>query len=513
MKVEKINVDEAVQVVNVGIADIDRGELPKEDFKDSVKSLITVVDIFLERYKNRKRSKQKSSERSKEKTEDKDKDKDGKKDKHPPRDQLLSKRYPDVPVIEKEVDFEKVPNCDCCQSPMVDVGLREKAEQLGVIPKKYFIIRTSRKKYGCPHCCSEVKTAPPTPRIVPGSSYSDDVIMDVALSKYCDLVPMERYVQMASRNGVDGLPANSLIGLTHKLADFLKDVCEKQKSEVLASKVLEADETTHKMLEGYQEKKNYYLWGFKTTTSCFFDIRNTRAGKVAMDILKDSSCEYLVSDVYSGYSKAVKKANVYRGEEGLPLISHVYCNAHARRKFKEAEGNYPEHAKLFIFCYAKIYQLEKAVKKEELLKKKLSLRKYMTLYFNAMKIKAENLSESYSSHSSIRKAIRYFLKNFKEFTKCLTNLDLPLDNNAMERLLRSPVVGRKTWYGTHSERGATTAARLFTIVEACKLNGVNPREYLPHAVKSIHNGESPPTPYEYSKMGPPSKDDDPFDTS
>ena len=70
----------------------------------------------------------------------------------------------------------------------------------------------------------------------------------------------------------------------------------------------------------------------------------------------------------------------------------------------------------------------------------------------------------------------------------------------MERRLRSPVVGRKTWYGTHSKRGAETAAKLFSIVESCKLNGVNPREYIPYMVAVLHQGGEPPTPYEYAKM-------------
>ena len=76
-------------------------------------------------------------------------------------------------------------------------------------------------------------------------------------------------------------------------------------------------------------------------------------------------------------------------------------------------------------------------------------------------------------------ALNYLLENFEGLTLCLEDPDVPLDNNLQERMLRSPVVGRKTWYGTHSEQGAETAAILFSIVETCKLNGVNPREYFP----------------------------------
>lgn len=76
------------------------------------------------------------------------------------------------------------------------------------------------------------------------------------------------------------------------------------------------------------------------------------------------------------------------------------------------------------------------------------------------------------------------------------------DNNLSERELRSPVVGRKTWYGTHSKRGALTAAVLFSIVQSCKINNVNPRNYFPWVVRRIHVGEEIFTPYEYSKFIP-----------
>lgn len=108
--------------------------------------------------------------------------------------------------------------------------------------------------------------------------------------------------------------------------------------------------------------------------------------------------------------------------------------------------------------------------------------------------------KGYSSKSSLGKAMSYLTENFDGLTLFLTNHELPIDNNSQERLLRSPVVGRKTWYGTHSERGAETAAILFSLVETCKLNGVNPREYFKKLVQDIHNKKSPYTPSEFKDL-------------
>ena len=104
---------------------------------------------------------------------------------------------------------------------------------------------------------------------------------------------------------------------------------------------------------------------------------------------------------------------------------------------------------------------------------------------------------SYPEQSKYGKALRYYLENYDGLTLFLTDAEVPIDNNSQERLLRNHVVGRKTWYGTHSVRGAETAAILFSIVESCKLNHVNPREYFPALVQAIHNGQPQFTPFTY----------------
>ena len=110
------------------------------------------------------------------------------------------------------------------------------------------------------------------------------------------------------------------------------------------------------------------------------------------------------------------------------------------------------------------------------------------------------LKFSYSSKSSLVKAVSYFIKNFHELTLFLNFEDLPIDNNSQERLMRNPVIGRKTWYGTHSKRGAETNAVLFSIVESCKINKVNPRDYFRDIVHTIHEKRSIFTPNEYSRL-------------
>ena len=297
----------------------------------------------------------KSSERSFKKSDDGSGSNENKNKKI--KVQLPSDRYPDAPLIERHVELEDLPQCTCCGGRMKDSGMTEDSEFLTVIPKQYFIILQMRHKYRCSTCHGDIVTAPPPPRIKEGSSYSDEMMVDVALTKYCDLVPVDRYSQMAGREGLKDLPPQSLIETTHYLADFVKSAYDKLKTEITESSVLHADETPHRMLEG-DEKTNWYLWGFSTPKTSFFECHDTRSGDVAGNLLIESKCNYLMSDVFSGYAKAVREANEIRIEQGKTKIFNVYCNAHARRKFNEAKDNFSDDAEFFIDYYRKIYHLE-----------------------------------------------------------------------------------------------------------------------------------------------------------
>ena len=422
-----------------------------------------------------------------------------KNDDHPPkappkpRIKKPSERYPNIPIREQIIAVDPAPICPCCKSAMMDSGMTEDSEQLTVIPKKYEILRQKRVKYRC-QCQGSILTAPTPARIIPGSTYSDEMIQDVALSKYCDLIPIERYTAMAARSGLIDLPPHSLIETTHQFADFLSPVYALIKKGVLASRILQADETPHRMLEG-SDKKSWYLWGFSTEEFCFLECRNTRSGDIASDLLVNSKCEVLVSDVYSGYGKATRLSNEIRKSRGLPSIQSAHCNAHARRYFKKALSQYPEAA-FYLDHYHEIYQLNKA-SRGQVLPKILELRQQMRPRFDAMKKKALDELPHYPRNGKYGKGLRYFLDHFKTLTFFLDDAEVPIDNNAQERNLRSHVVGRKTWYGTHSQRGALTAAILFSLVETCKLNDLNPREYFAGLVQDLLAGAKPYTPKDF----------------
>jgi transposase len=430
--------------------------------------------------------------------------------------QLPSERYPNLPLIERDITLDKLPSCGCCGHEMSDSGMTEDSEYLTVVPAQYYVVRQRRHKYRCEKCHGDIKTAPAPARIKEGSSYSNEMMIDVALAKYCDLIPMERYAAIAGRLGVKGLPPQSLIESSHYLSEYLRSAYNKLKEEVLRSLVLHADETPHRMLEG-DETSYWYLWGFSTATASYFECHDTRSGDVASKFLLESKCRFLVSDVFSGYNKSVNETNKIRAEKLEALIEHAYCNAHARRKFKEAsdvlkalaEGLTEPEARaraeaeykkslFFIKQYRKVYRLEGLAKKFPDSTQKIRLRQRK--YFEKMRDGCMSDIAGHSSKSAIGKAMRYFLKNYDNFVRYIDTTNVPIDNNAAERVLRNPVVGRKTWYGTHSPRGAETAAILFSLVESCKLNKVNPREYFKKLVEDLQQSKPTFTPKDFADL-------------
>ena len=76
----------------------------------------------------------------------------------PPKErvQLPSLRYPNAPLMERDVEFKTISNCTCCGEPLKDSGMTEDSERLTVIPKKFIVERIKRHKYRCISCHGEL---------------------------------------------------------------------------------------------------------------------------------------------------------------------------------------------------------------------------------------------------------------------------------------------------------------------------------------------------------------------
>ena len=62
---------------------------------------------------------------------------------------------------------------------------------------------------------------------------------------------------------------------------------------------------------------------------------------------------------------------------------------------------------------------------------------------------------------------------------------IEVDNNRCENAIRPFVLGRKAWLFADTPAGATASARLYSLIETAKANGIKPDHYLNHLFKEL----------------------------
>jgi transposase len=423
------------------------------------------------------------------------------------RVRLPSEQYPNAKITEETIAQAVPPQCDDCHEDMTDSGLRETSERLEMIPMQIFILRIHRVRYHCKNCQCAPVTTPLPPRIAPNSSLQDSVLIEASLTKFYDLIPTERIAKILDRSSHIDISDKLLLSAQQTLAKALYPVYMMLKQEIQLAKVVHADETTHRMLEENKGKYHWYLWSFSCKNAVYFEIHDTRAGDVSIEFIQEAQCTILVSDVYSGYIRTVREVNAYRATKNLPLLVPAYCNDHSRRYFIKAEKH--ETAVKVIKIYSKIYDIESKIQNlikkpiflpPETVENALQLRNSMDPYYNEIYDIACNILLNNPDTSDIGRAASYFIKNIKGLTMFLKDLDIPISNAVAERSIRNPVIGRKTWYGTHSEDGAKTNAIHFSLCESCRLNEVEPRAYYYFLRQLLLEGKELITPFQYKQL-------------
>src|SRR5262249_23628124 len=83
-----------------------------------------------------------------------------------------------------------------------------------------------------------------------------------------------------------------------------------------------------------------------------------------------------------------------------------------------------------------------------------------------------------SAKSTLARAIRYALSRWDALLRYTSDGRLEMTNNAAERAIRPLVLGRKNYLFAGSDNGGVRAAKMYTLIETAKLNGLDPEAYL-----------------------------------
>jgi hypothetical protein len=81
-------------------------------------------------------------------------------------------------------------------------------------------------------------------------------------------------------------------------------------------------------------------------------------------------------------------------------------------------------------------------------------------------------------NSGLGQALAYTLKRWEPLTLFLRKAGAPLDNNKSEQALKMAILHRKNSLSYKTLNGAGTGDLFMTLIHTCRLNGINPYEYL-----------------------------------
>ena len=223
-----------------------------------------------------------------------------------------------LPRVEKVIRCEEQ-NCKVCGQETSIIGYDE-SEQLDVEPARYFVQVIKREKRACRGCeQSTVTMAPLSPRIVEKGLASDNVVIDVVVSKYSDHLPLYRQAVILEREAGLEIGRATLDGWVMRVGEMLIPVVEAMRKDLLSAAYLQADETTVPVQMHDRRGSNHeaYLWQFgKPGGETVFDFCLNRG--------RESPKRFL------GDWEGILQTDGYQAYEGVggPKIVYVGCWAH-----------------------------------------------------------------------------------------------------------------------------------------------------------------------------------------
>ena len=382
--------------------------------------------------------------------------------------------------------------CPCCGGLRVCIG-EQVSEQLDYRPASFFVVQHARKAYACRSCDgpSERRFTTAGPAVlgpIPKGLPGPGLLAHLLTCKYADRLPLHRQVGIVARSGVR-LSRSTLCDWMASAATLLGPLVALMRARLLLSRVIHSDDTSVPFLErGRDKAREGHLWvyiGDRDHPYLVFDFTD--------HYRRDGPEQFLKG--YTGYLQADALAQ-YEGLFRAGGVVHVACNAHARRRFVEAQASAPAEAEEALKYIRKLYKVERdlvglfasdddAGRQQHRSAQTATVRDEFHTWLVEQQAGA-------LPKSPLGEAVGYALSNWAALMRYTEQGYLAIDNNLAERALRQVVVGRANWQFCGSAEGGRTAAALYSVVGTCKHLGIDPFAYLREALPALFGlGESP----------------------
>jgi transposase len=354
----------------------------------------------------------------------------------------------------------------------------EVTEVLDYTPGKLIVTRYVRPKYALPNeqgiVIGQLPSLP-----IPRGNAGAGLLAHLMVSKFVDHLPFYRQVQMFKRQGVT-LAESTINDWFRSSCDLLEPLYQCLKKQVIKGDYLMADETPIDVLTenkpGATHKGYHWVYYSPDERLVLFDYRKGRGREGPEELLKG----YRGALQADGYS-------AYESFEHKPDITLLACMAHARRKFDEALKNDKTRAEHALKLIQKLYAIERQAREEQMdagQRKALRQEKASSILEELNRWLKENISLVLPK-SAIGIAIAYTLHLWPRLVRYLDDGRYEIDNNLIENSIRPVALGRKNYLFAGSHEGAQRAAMMYSFLGTCKINNVEPFQWLSTVLKRI----------------------------
>ena len=273
-----------------------------------------------------------------------------------------------------------------------------------------------------------------------------------------------------------------------RAAFHLRPVHERLLAKLKASPKLFADETTAPVLDpGRGRTKTGQLWAYARDDRPW---GRTDPPGVAYVYAPDRTAQrpathlagfqgVLQVDGYEAY-----KALARRGEVQL-----AFCWSHVRRPFYELAQSGPAPiAAEGLVRIAALYRIESEIRGRSADERRAVRQERSRPLVEALEPWLREKLSLVSQKSRLAEAIRYALSRWTGLCLFLDDGRIEIDTNVVERSMRPLALTRKNALFAGSDGGAAHWAVIASLVETCKLVGVEPRAYLADVIGKIVTG-------------------------
>jgi transposase len=360
------------------------------------------------------------------------------------------------------------------------------SERLDVVPTTFRVLVTRRPRYGCRSCESAVVQASAPARIVEGGIPTEALIAQVLVSKYADHLPLYRQAQIYARQGIQ-LDRSTLAGWVGRAAWYLRPLRDHVLERLRRSERLFADETTAPVLDpGRGRTKTGQLWAYARDDRpwggsdppivAYVYAADRRAERAEAHL--GDFAGILQVDGYGGYTALARKRQQVR---------LAFCWAHVRRKFYELADNSPVATEV-LRRIATLYAIEAEVRGSAPEQRRRVRAERSRVIVDDLHHYLDARNRQVSAKSRLGEAIRYALTRWDGLSRFIDDGRIDLDSNAVERSIRPIALNRKNALFAGSDEGGDNWAVIATLIECCKLNGVNPHKWLTETLAKLANG-------------------------